>query len=218
MREKFSFKDDSSDAVEVVVIADRSGSMASIRSGAIEGFNSFLTQQKALPGKANFTLILFDDEYKVVHDRVPINDVPMLDNATFVPRGWTALNDAIGKAVTKLNVLNPKKAVIAILTDGEENASKEFTTEQIKNLIRGCENERKWQVAYLAANQDAFKVGATYGFQKQNTYSFNATVAGTRAAFGQSMNMSVSNYRNDVPNVMNDDDHLDVPKNYGGTD
>ena len=93
---------DKKEPVEILVIADRSGSMASIRQDAIGGFNTFLKEQKSVKGKANFTLVLFDDQYEVPIESVDIKKVDELTEETFVPRGMTAMNDAIGKSLSQL--------------------------------------------------------------------------------------------------------------------
>lgn len=160
------------EAVEIIVIADRSGSMESIRSDAIGGFNGFLEEQQALKGKANLTLVLFDDKYEVAVDRVPVKKVPKLTAQTFVPRGTTAMNDAIGKALATLEELNPTKAVICIITDGMENASREFTREQVKAKIQEAE-AKGYQVQFLAANMDAYQASASYGISIDTTIAFN---------------------------------------------
>lgn len=180
-------------AVEIVVIADRSGSMSSIRTDAIGGFNTFLAEQQKVKGAANLTLILFDDQYEVPIESKPIADVPPLTEATFVPRGMTAMNDAIGRALTKLETAKPEKAIVCILTDGQENASKEFTAAQVKSLITAAD-ARGWQVVYLAANQDAFSVGATLGIQGSNTQNFAATGKGVQDAY-TSLSVRSTNYR-----------------------
>jgi Mg-chelatase subunit ChlD len=160
------------EAVEIVVIADRSGSMESIRTDAVGGFNSFLEEQQALKGKANLTLVLFDDKYEVPVLRVPVKKVPKLTLQTFVPRGTTAMNDAIGKALATLEELNPKKAVICIITDGWENASREFTTAQVKAKIQEAE-AKGYQVQFLAANLDAYQASQSYGVSSAHTMAFN---------------------------------------------
>lgn len=168
--------------VEIVVVLDRSGSMRSIAEDAIGGFNTFLEEQKKVKGKANITLALFDHEYQEVYDSADIQSAENLTKTTYVPRGFTGLLDAIGRSITKLESKNPKKAIVCILTDGQENASKEFSNENIKELLKKCE-DRGWQVMYLAANQDAFAVGAQYGFSANLTKNFDATARGVSAAY-----------------------------------
>ena len=179
--------------VEIVVIADRSGSMASIKNDAIGGFNTFLEEQKAVKGEANLTLVLFDDKYEVPVDAQPIKSVEPLTEKTFVPRGMTAMNDAIGRALTVLEAKAPEKVIVCILTDGHENASREFNTTQVKGLITKAEG-RGWQVVYLAANQDAFAVGATLGVNPNLVQNFAATGAGITKAYAN-LSVTTRSYR-----------------------
>lgn len=177
--------------VEIVVIADRSGSMSSIKDDAIGGFNTFLSEQQALKGAANLTLVLFDNEYQVAVDSIPVKEVKPLDGSTFVPRGSTAMNDAIGRALSALEAKNPKRAIVCILTDGFENSSREFTTSQVKEKIKAAE-DKGYQVVYLAANQDAFAVGSTLGIAAGSTVNFAATASGVRDAYKNVSLMSTS--------------------------
>jgi len=177
--------------VEILVIADRSGSMSTIRSDAIGGFNTFLKEQQGIEGEANLTLVLFDDRYEVPVESTPIADVLPLTEATYVPRGMTALNDAIGKAYNSLKEKNPARAIICILTDGMENNSKEYDTATVKKLMEEA-SEKDWEVVYLAANQDAFSEGTKRGISK--SFDFAATGAGISGAY-RDLTLSVSSYR-----------------------
>ena len=173
---------DSNEAVEIVMIVDRSGSMSSIANDAIGGYNTFLKEQKAVDGKANLTLVLFDDQIETPIDSMDIQSVPELNSKTYVPRGSTAMNDAIGSSLAKLEEKNPSKAIICILTDGEENASREYSLGMIKERIKKAE-DRGWQIQYLAANQDAFSVGTSIGISGNNTKGFAANSAGVLDAY-----------------------------------
>lgn len=177
--------------VEIACIIDRSGSMGTVTESAISGFNQFLKEQKELPGEAVLSLFLFDDEYLTLHDGVPIADVPELTTKTYVPRAMTALNDAIGKTVTTIGERlsnapeeqRPDKVIIVILTDGLENASKEYSREKISEMIKHQEDVYSWEFIYLAANQDAFAVGATLGIRKENIANYISNKKGTSKAF-----------------------------------
>lgn len=168
---------------EIVCVLDRSGSMSSILDDAIGGFNAFLKEQKSISNStAYLTVALFDDKYSLLHKHVNIQDVPEIDNNTYTPRGMTALNDAIGKTINQLTIRlmslanedKPNNIIVLILTDGHENASKEFTQADIKNLI--SEKEKSdWQFIYLAANQDAFETSRLLGISKGNTLNFATT-------------------------------------------
>lgn len=168
----------------IICILDRSGSMTSIMSDSIGGFNTFLKQQRELPDEATITVALFDDKYEIVYDNVNIKKAEDLTNTVWYPRGMTALYDAIGKTInneklkfSKLGVEAPAKVLCVIVTDGLENASKEYTLNTVKNLIGECEKDN-WNFLYLAANQDAFSVGSSFGVSAGNTYTYTATTDG----------------------------------------
>lgn len=169
---------------EIAFILDRSGSMQSIRTDAIGGFNTFIADQKQLPDQAAFSLVLFDDRYEVPIDRVPLQDVPDLTEASFVPRGSTALLDAIGKTIAAISARTEEvdKVIIAILTDGQENTSIEFTGNQIKQIIEQ-QQAKGWTIIYLGANQDAFAVGASLGVAAGSTVQYSADSVGIAAAY-----------------------------------
>jgi uncharacterized protein with von Willebrand factor type A (vWA) domain len=181
------------DPIEIVAIIDRSGSMESIRDDAIGGFNAFLEEQKQVDGAANLTLVLFDDKYEVPIDREDIQAVEPLTRETFVPRGMTAMNDAIGRTLAKLESNMVKKAVICILTDGAENASREYTADQIKTKIKEAE-AKGYQVVFLAANIDAFAAGGSLGISGNNTIAFAASAKGVQDAY-LSMSVATRAYR-----------------------
>ncbi|MDX9668687.1 VWA domain-containing protein [Pseudomonas sp. P8_250] len=181
------------DVVEIVAIVDQSGSMSSVRDDAIGGFNTFLADQQAQGDNARLTLVLFDDRYLVPVKDVPIQEVQPLDHETYVPKGMTAMNDAIGRVLVELEEKNPKKAIITILTDGAENASKEFNSVQIKSKIKAAE-DRGWQVVFLAANIDAFAAGGSLGISGSNTFAFAANSQGVHEAFA-CMSVRASSYR-----------------------
>lgn len=190
------------DTVEIVAIVDQSGSMNMVRDDAIGGFNAFLQDQQGLGGEARLTLVLFDDRYLVPIKDADIKHVKPLDRSTYVPLGWTAMNDAIGRALTELEIRNPERAIITILTDGAENASTEYSAAQVREKIKAAE-ARGWQVSFLAANIDAFTAGDTLGISKGTTRSFVANAAGMHDAFA-SMSFMATSYRSEPLNKKED--------------
>lgn len=171
---------------EIVCIIDRSGSMEVIKENTIESFNTFLKEQKEQSGKATLTYIQFDTEYEVTHENLPLKVVPELNTNTFVPRGMTALLDAIGKAIGNLdrrmqNIPKKKrpKVIVVILTDGQENASKEFKQDQIKELILNKKNKYDWDFIFLAANQDAFAEANKMGINSVDTFAYGYGMSGS---------------------------------------
>lgn len=179
--------------VEIEIVVDRSGSMFSIATDAIGGYNTWLDAQKAVPGEANLTLTLFDHEF-IEHPTCPLAEAKPLDTITYVPRGRTALNDAIGRAISRLDAKAPEKAILVVLTDGHENDSKEFTTEQVKARIEAAQ-KRGWQVVYLSADLNAFDHAKAYGVLASGTVQFSHDAVGTRSAYASATSLNVD-YRN----------------------
>lgn len=168
---------------EIVMVLDRSGSMHECQEATVGGFNQFIRDQQDMPGSANVTLVQFDDQYEVVHDAVALPDVPELNCQTFVPRGSTALLDAIGKAINGCAArFRNNKVIFVILTDGLENASKEYKREQICDLIKQRE-ANGWTFVYIGANQDAIAEGASLAIPAVRSVNYAATPEGTHEAY-----------------------------------
>lgn len=146
------------------IILDRSGSMNSVRDDVIGGFNVMLAEQKRHPSDARFTLAQFDDEYEVVHNNISLGDVPELTEQTFVPRGSTALLDAIGRTlnVTRAELkklpesTRPGKVIFVVFTDGMENASHEFSKAQVTKLVDECKTQDEWEFVFIGADLESF--------------------------------------------------------------
>lgn len=187
---------------EIICIIDRSGSMDIIRNDAIGGFNTFLESQKKLPGTASISLVLFDHEYLNPIKNQDIQSVEPLTDKTFVPRGGTALLDAIGRTLNEVGARlgstpesdRPEKVMVCILTDGQENSSQEFSRPKIKEMIEHQREKYKWEFCFLAANQDAFAEAVNIGIDRCKTASFVADSQGTARAYA-SMNAITTSYR-----------------------
>lgn len=184
----------------IVCILDRSGSMSSIMDDSIGGFNEFLKTQKELPDEASITIALFDDKYELLYDNVDIKSVNELTKKVWYPRGMTALYDAIGKTINdvkthfeKLDDEKPSKVLVCIVTDGMENSSKEYTLDTLKKLIGDCEKDN-WNFMYLAANQDAFAVGTSFGVSAGNTFTYTASTDGVKT-MSNTLNNATVYYR-----------------------
>lgn len=171
---------------EIMVILDRSGSMTAIRDDTIGGFNTFLAEQKKLGGKCWLSLLQFDHELGFVHEGVPIADVPPLDETTFIPRGMTALLDAmmrgIGCLAERAGGKKGRLAHVVILTDGIENASRETTVDQVFAEVEKRKKEG-WAIQYLGAGQDAIEVAAGLGVDRTMAATYAGTGETTRKAF-----------------------------------
>jgi hypothetical protein len=175
----------------VAMVVDRSGSMSSIRNDTIEGINAFLTEQKADPENTFYTYAQFDDVYEVVNDNIPVSDAPLLDHKTFVPRGMTALHDAIGKTVNRVSSFvatqpvgeKPERVILVVVTDGHENASRDFNSSSILELLNDKQNNHGWNVIYLAANQNAITQAAKFGVKTGSAMNFTAGKRGVKALY-----------------------------------
>lgn len=198
------------DYCHILTIIDRSGSMGMLRQEVIGGFNNFLAEQKVVEGSATMTLVQFDDCYEVNYDFVNIQDVPDLNEKTYVPRGMTAMLDAIGKAVTSTGVTlskmkeedRPERIVVLIQTDGQENASCEYTQEEIKEIITEQENTYSWEFVFLGANIDAVSVGGNIGIPVSKSMKNANNADGMKAAFA-SVSFNLGNYRTGSTSNMN---------------
>ena len=142
------------------------------------GFNEFLQEQKAFPGDCVATVVRFDNTVEVVHHGVDLNDIQPATDATFAPRGSTALYDGIGQAIAMVNKkistmsAKPKRIMALVLTDGEENGSQTHSHSQVMKTIAHCEKELGWTFVFVGANQDAIATGTKIGFSAQNCLSF----------------------------------------------
>lgn len=156
------------DLTDITMVVDRSGSMGAIRTDAEGGINSFIEQQKLEPGEALLTLVQFNTQYEFIHSGTPIKLVP---SYKLEPDGSTALLDAVGRAVNETGARlaamdetqRPGLVVFVIVTDGQENSSREFSRAQIRQMIEHQQSAYRWQFTFLAANQDAFSEGASLG-------------------------------------------------------
>lgn len=187
---------------EIVCIIDKSGSMEVVKEDAIGGFNSFLKEQQELPGEALFTLVLFDTEYRRVTDGRPVKEVKPLNGKTYSPGGMTALLDAVGITLDRVSRRieetppsdKPDKVIVAVLTDGLENSSVEYSARQIFEKIQHKQKVDGWEFVYLGANQDAIKEATALGIKDMNTMNFACTSEGVKESYF-CMNEAVRNYR-----------------------
>ena len=181
------------DYTHIAVILDRTGSMESIRDDTIGGFNAFLNEQKQQPSKATLTLVQFDsqDPYEVIHQVKTIKEVPELTKETYVPRATTPLLDAIGRGINDLEKCvadmkeddRPSKVVFVVITDGQENASREFRRDQILKMINEKEKQYGWQFVFLSADLDAINDAMDHGFQAKAAMAFDQTGVGVKNAW-----------------------------------
>ncbi|RMH75968.1 MAG: VWA domain-containing protein [Actinomyces sp.] len=176
------------------LLLDRSGSMEAIAHEVIDGFAGFLAAQRAEGDDAVMTLVQFDtvDPFEIVADAVPIAEMVPLDRRTFVPRGGTPLYDALGRLLGKATSRQKARAaaglpaehvVIAIYTDGLENASCEYTRQQVFDAITRHESEDGWTIVYLGAHPDAMAESESLGIDAGHALRYSANAEGTAVAF-----------------------------------
>ncbi|PQJ27427.1 vWA domain-containing protein [Rubritalea profundi] len=198
---------------EIAFILDRSGSMQSLTDAAITGFNSFLDDQLDAPGEARLTLVLFDNEYILHANRAPLKEVQKLDTLSYVPRGTTALLDAIGRTIESIGAKlscapekdRPGSVTIAIYTDGYENASTDYSATRIREMIKHQTKQYNWQFLFLAANEDAIATAAHYGIDKNNAAQVLFSQTGMHSST-QSISRKVKASRIRCSEVWNDDE------------
>jgi hypothetical protein len=170
---------------EIICITDRSGSMALIQNDAIGGFGEFIRQQREVPGECRVTNVIFDNTVETQYEAVPLAKVPL--PLVLEPRGSTALLDAIGQTLNKQGERIAKeswaeKVICVIITDGQENSSREFNNARVKEMIEHAQ-KHEWAFVFLAANQDAFATGFSFGIAPTYTSNFTADAVGTRMAY-----------------------------------
>ena len=202
------------DATHIAVLLDRSGSMGDIKDDAIGGFNCFLKEQKAAGANATLTLVQFDTESTdVVHESMPILEVPDLNHQTFQPRGGTPLLDALGQTIDSTGralaaipeAHRPNKVVFVVITDGQENSSHQHTKASVKERIDRQSRQYNWQFVFLGANQDAFDEAGAVGIAMGNAANFSparmqvafAATAANVASYRRSGNAAKLAYSDD---------------------
>lgn len=188
------------EATLIAVILDRSGSMEPVRAATISGFNEFVGEQRTLAGggRALVSLVQFDSRYEVNFVGEPIENVPALDLHSYVPRGTTALYDAIGRTIRELDAWIRAQAwqervLVLIVTDGAENSSQEFDFGTVRTLIEQKE-KAGWNFAYMGANQDSYAVAGSLNIRPDFTANYASTARGTTESY-QRMAQSTAAYR-----------------------
>ena len=166
--------------IEVVFILDRSGSMAGLELDTIGGFNSMLEKQRKEPGDAYVSTILFDDTSEVIHDRLPIHEVPKLTENEYYVRSCTALLDAVGGAISHIANIHkyarqediPERTLFIITTDGMENASHRYTYKMVRQMIQE-QKEKGWEFIFLGANIDVAQEAERFGIDESMAANYH---------------------------------------------
>ena len=204
---------------ELVFIIDRSGSMAGLEKDTIGGFNAMIEKQKREQGRALVSTVLFDNESKVLHDRVEVREVAPLTEKDYEAGGCTALLDAIGGAIHHIGNVHkyarpedrPAHTIFIITTDGMENASHQYSSDKVKAMIRRQEEKYGWEFLFVAANIDAVETAEHIGIRRERAANYRHDAKGTEKLYC-TMSATVSNYRKNAAIADNWADELNEEK------
>ena len=172
---------------ELVFILDRSGSMSGLESDTIGGFNSMIDRQKQEAGEAWVSTVLFDHVSEVLHDRVRLSEVPKMTEKDYSVRGSTALLDAIGGAIRHIGNIHkyarpedvPAHTLFVITTDGMENASRRYDSDEVKAMIKRQQEKYGWEFLFLGANIDAVETAKHFGIHEDHAVTYHSDSVGT---------------------------------------
>jgi len=179
----------------IVALLDKSGSMKTVENDTVGGFNTFIEEQKKVPGEATITLVQFNDKCETTYTDVPLAHVAPLTVETYKPSGWTALNDALAKTIndvgSKLSAKpeheRPSKIIVLVMTDGEENSSKEFNgsdgLKKLSGMVTHQTDKYSWEFVFVGANIDAFATAHAYGIQSGHTINYTSNAIGQQNVF-----------------------------------
>ncbi|MCH5199030.1 MAG: VWA domain-containing protein [Oscillospiraceae bacterium] len=203
---------------ELVFILDRSGSMAGLESDTIGGFNSLIEKQKKEDGFCYVSAVLFDDESKVLYDRVKLSEVRKMTDKDYVVGGSTALIDAIGGAIHHIGNIHkyaraedvPERTMFIITTDGMENSSHRYSAKEVKRMIERQKQKYGWEFLFIGANIDAVETAARFGITRDRAVNYHADSVGTGILY-DTVSSAVCSFRNNSPvmadwskNIQND--------------
>ena len=176
---------------ELVFVLDRSGSMSGLEKDTIGGYNALLKKQQSAEGEAVVTTVLFDNHIELLHDRIDIRGVSPVTERDYYVRGSTALLDAMGMAIEKTinarrktaEAMQPENTLIAIITDGLENASRRFTYEQVHALVTQQRERWKWEFLFIGANMDAIAQAQRFGIAADRAVTRHNDTQGTQIQY-----------------------------------
>ena len=208
-------KTNKNNTTELVFILDRSGSMAGLEADTIGGFNSMIEKQKKQDGKCYVSTVLFDDRIEVVHDRVELHSVNKMTEDDYFVRGCTALIDAIGSSIRHIANIHkyarpedvPQNTMFVITTDGMENASRQFSSDEVKRMIKKEKEKYGWEFIFIGANIDAVETAKQFGIGSDRAVNYHADSKGTEVLYN-TVSQVVSNVRMCAPMQTNWSDNI----------
>ena len=176
---------------ELVFILDRSGSMSGLESDTIGGFNGMIKEQREKEGACFVSTVLFDHELLALHDRIPLKKVEKMTEKDYQVRGCTALLDAVGRSINHISDIHryareedvPENTVFVIITDGMENASKEFSGKKVKKMIEDKKEKENWEFLFIGANIDAVETASDMGISADRAVNYHADEKGTAVVY-----------------------------------
>ncbi|MCH1639866.1 hypothetical protein MJ257_07105 [Paenibacillus timonensis] len=204
---------------ELAFILDKSGSMAGLEADTIGGYNSMLKKQKAIEGECRITTVLFANNDELLHDRIDIRAVSPMTEKEYQVGGTTALLDAIGRTIHKIgnaqkhtaDEYRAEKVMVVIITDGEENASREYTAKRVKKMIEHQKTRQGWEFIFLGANIDAVETARHFGISPDRAQNFHADREGVELNF-RVMSEAVASFRQTAS--MPEDWNEEIRENY----
>lgn len=209
---------------ELVFILDKSGSMSGLEKDTIGGYNSMLEQQRKVDGECVITTVLFDNCYELLHDRIDIRAVRPISEREYFVGGSTALLDAIGKTIHKIGTAQKntaedyraEKVMFVIITDGEENSSRQYSSTQVKKMIQRQKERYGWEFIFLGANIDAVETAGRFGIDADRAVDYVPDSEGTELNF-RMMSETVATFREcgAVPTACLDEIRKDMKKRGG---
>ena len=185
-------KNTKNNITELVFILDKSGSMHGLESDTVGGYNSVMEKQKKEDGECYVTTVFFNSESETVHDRVKLSEIKPLKESDYTVGGCTALIDAIGDAVTRIETIHkyirkedvPDHTMFVIMTDGLENASHKFDSKTVKKLIEKHKEKDGWEFLFIGANIDSVETAKNFGIERERAVNYHADKKGTGVVYG----------------------------------
>ena len=191
---------------EMVFILDKSGSMAGLEADTIGGFNSMIERQKKENGEAMVSTVLFSNRSMVLHDRIDVQSVEPLTDRQYQVGGCTALIDAIGCAIHHIGIVHkyarqedvPEHTIFVIMTDGMENASHLYSSDEVKAMVEKEKAKYGWEFLFLGANIDAVETAAHFGISEDRAVNFHNDAVGQALNYTE-ISVAVSQVRANAP-------------------